>query len=94
MALSCVHNSRAQENYQINKAKDTIFVSDDCTIEVSKFAPEETDIYGIGEKGGDGGYFKSKTESLNGTHKGITYGKNDGIAVINVKFRDWILVRL
>lgn len=94
-ALSCVHNSRAQENYQINNAKDTIFVSGDCEIKVSDFAPDGIDIYGDGDKGGVGrdkqDLFNQKTEKLNqgNVHKGITFQKKEsGEAVIKVKYSE------
>lgn len=77
-------------NYTISSDKKTITVTGDCTIPLEKFAPSTLPIYGDGEHGGVGqqgnDLFKTKTNNLNPSIRGIDFKRDNKKAKMIITF--------
>ena len=78
------------ESYRLSDDNKTIYVFEDCTINLEDLVPNNIYIYGNREYGGVGIHgkdlFKSRTDTLNKYIKGVRFARVNEIATIQIKY--------
>ena len=75
------------ESYRLSDDKKTIYVYEDCSINLEELFPDT--IYGNRDFGGvskNTDLFKSRTEKLNGYIKGVRFARVNDIATIQIEY--------